>query len=94
MLCDVTFCDSSVPQLVFSSSATVYGWPKEGPCTEESPLSGMSPYARTKVLASFRYTSGRFDFCRSVLKCLSQCFSSSLRTFAVMYNEVILSGES
>jgi UDP-glucose 4-epimerase len=41
-------------KLVFSSSATVYGWPKEVPCTEESPLSGMSPYGRTKVLSRFR----------------------------------------
>ena len=36
-------------QLVFSSSATVYGWPKEVPCTEEFPLSAMNPYGRTKV---------------------------------------------
>lgn len=36
-------------QLVFSSSATVYGWPKEVPCTEEFPLSATNPYGRTKV---------------------------------------------
>ncbi|CAN6478865.1 unnamed protein product [Victoria cruziana] len=36
-------------KLVFSSSATVYGWPKEVPCTEESPLCGMNPYGRTKL---------------------------------------------
>ncbi|XP_020978853.1 UDP-glucose 4-epimerase GEPI48 isoform X2 [Arachis ipaensis] len=36
-------------KLVFSSSATVYGWPKEVPCTEEFPLSAMNPYGRTKV---------------------------------------------
>ncbi|MBA0679987.1 hypothetical protein Goari_011721 [Gossypium aridum] len=35
--------------LVFSSSATVYGWPKEVPCTEESPLSAVNPYGRTKL---------------------------------------------
>ncbi|CAH8382558.1 unnamed protein product [Eruca vesicaria subsp. sativa] len=45
-------------QLVFSSSATVYGWPKEVPCTEESALSGMSPYARTKLFIE--------DICRDV----------------------------
>jgi len=39
----------SVFQLVFSSSATVYGWPKEVPCTEESPISATNPYGRTKV---------------------------------------------
>lgn len=36
-------------KLVFSSSATVYGWPKEVPCTEEFPISAMNPYGRTKV---------------------------------------------
>ena len=36
-------------QLVFSSSATVYGWPKEVPCTEEFPLCATNPYGRTKV---------------------------------------------
>jgi hypothetical protein len=42
-------------QLVFSSSATVYGWPKEVPCTEEFPLCAVNPYGRTKVLCSYRY---------------------------------------
>ncbi|CAN8245549.1 unnamed protein product [Cochlearia groenlandica] len=45
-------------KLVFSSSATVYGWPKEVPCTEESALSGMSPYGRTKLFIE--------DICRDV----------------------------
>ncbi|KMT11904.1 hypothetical protein BVRB_5g098710 [Beta vulgaris subsp. vulgaris] len=35
--------------LVFSSSATVYGWPKEVPCTEDFPLSAANPYGRTKL---------------------------------------------
>ncbi|XP_031130463.1 UDP-glucose 4-epimerase GEPI48-like [Ipomoea triloba] len=35
--------------LVFSSSATVYGSPKEVPCTEELPLSALNPYGRTKL---------------------------------------------
>nr|QYS25840.1 UDP-glucose 4-epimerase [Anoectochilus roxburghii] len=34
---------------VFSSSATVYGWPKQVPCTEEFPLSAANPYGRTKL---------------------------------------------
>lgn len=46
------FCSG---QLVFSSSATVYGWPKEVPCTEESPLCAMNPYGRTKVLQFFLF---------------------------------------
>jgi nucleoside-diphosphate-sugar epimerase len=36
-------------QIVFSSSATVYGQPKMVPCTEEFPLQVMNPYGRTKV---------------------------------------------
>ncbi|KAK9275765.1 hypothetical protein L1049_023034 [Liquidambar formosana] len=36
-------------KLVFSSSATVYGWPKEVPCTEEFPLSATNPYGQTKL---------------------------------------------
>ncbi|KAI3804482.1 hypothetical protein L1987_26056 [Smallanthus sonchifolius] len=37
-------------EIVFSSSATVYGWPKELPCTEDFPLSAASPYGRTKLM--------------------------------------------
>ncbi|XP_066367411.1 UDP-glucose 4-epimerase 1-like isoform X2 [Miscanthus floridulus] len=37
-------------KLVFSSSATVYGWPKEVPCTEEFPLCATNPYGRTKLM--------------------------------------------
>lgn len=37
-------------KLVFSSSATVYGWPKTVPCTEEFPLCAMNPYGRTKLI--------------------------------------------
>ncbi|MQL75503.1 hypothetical protein Taro_007890, partial [Colocasia esculenta] len=48
-------------KLVFSSSATVYGWPKEIPCTEEIHLCTMSPYGRTKLFAE--------DICRDI--CLS-----------------------
>ncbi|KAJ7974066.1 UDP-glucose 4-epimerase [Quillaja saponaria] len=36
-------------KLVFSSSATVYGWPKEVPCTEKFPLAATNPYGRTKL---------------------------------------------
>ncbi|CAI0441681.1 unnamed protein product [Linum tenue] len=46
--------------LVFSSSATVYGWPKEVPCTEEFPISAMNPYGRTKLFIE--------DICRDVYR--------------------------
>lgn len=36
-------------KLVFSSSATVYGQPKEVPCTEDFPICAMNPYGRTKL---------------------------------------------
>jgi UDP-glucose 4-epimerase len=38
-----------VRQLVFSSSATVYGDPREVPVTEASPLSATNPYGRSKL---------------------------------------------
>ena len=37
-------------QLVFSSSATVYGDPEVVPITEESPLSATNPYGQTKLV--------------------------------------------
>jgi UDP-glucose 4-epimerase len=36
-------------KLVFSSSATMYGQPKSMPCMEESPVSTLNPYGRTKL---------------------------------------------
>jgi UDP-glucose 4-epimerase len=46
--CSLNCCLSWV-QVVFSSSATVYGQPETVPCTEEYPLHVMNPYGRTKV---------------------------------------------
>lgn len=37
-------------QLVFSSSATVYGLPDKVPLLETSPLSAINPYGRTKLM--------------------------------------------
>ena len=39
-----------VKNLVFSSSATVYGEPKSVPVTEDFPLSVTNPYGRTKLM--------------------------------------------
>ncbi len=36
-------------QLVFSSSATVYGMPEVVPLTESHKLSAINPYGRTKL---------------------------------------------
>ncbi|XP_072968432.1 UDP-glucose 4-epimerase GEPI48-like [Typha angustifolia] len=47
-------------KLVFSSSATVYGWPKEVPCTEEFPLFAMNPYGQTKLIIE--------DICRDIYR--------------------------
>ncbi len=41
---------NNVRKMVFSSSATVYGDPHKVPITEEFPLSGTNPYARTKLM--------------------------------------------
>ncbi|KAE8694644.1 UDP-glucose 4-epimerase GEPI48 [Hibiscus syriacus] len=45
----VVMASHGCKNLVFSSSATVYGWPKEVPCTEETPLAAVNPYGRTKL---------------------------------------------
>ncbi len=42
--------ECGVRQLVFSSSATVYGDPQRLPLTEDHPLSGTNPYGRTKLM--------------------------------------------
>lgn len=36
-------------QLVFSSSATVYGQPEKVPADESTPLTATNPYGRTKL---------------------------------------------
>ena len=41
---------ANVRQLVFSSSATVYGDAKTVPVTEDSPLAVTNPYGRTKLV--------------------------------------------
>lgn len=37
-------------KFIFSSSATVYGFPEKVPVTEESPLSAINPYGSTKLI--------------------------------------------
>lgn len=49
ILCDV-MQSYGVKNLVFSSSATVYGMPKEMPITEDYPLSTTNPYGSTKLM--------------------------------------------
>jgi len=36
--------------IIFSSSATVYGDPEKSPIPEDAPLSGTNPYGRTKLM--------------------------------------------
>ncbi|MEP1150464.1 MAG: UDP-glucose 4-epimerase GalE [Balneola sp.] len=52
VLCEV-MSDHGVKNLVFSSSATVYGDPETVPITEESPLSATNPYGRTKLFIEY-----------------------------------------
>lgn len=42
--------DHNVKNLVFSSSATVYGDPQKLPLTEDMPLSATNPYGRSKLI--------------------------------------------
>ncbi len=48
-LCELMI-EHKVNQLVFSSSATVYGDPSHVPITEDMPLSATNPYGRTKLM--------------------------------------------
>lgn len=47
-LCEV-MQQADVKNIVFSSSATVYGNPSQSPLTEESDLSAVNPYGQTKL---------------------------------------------
>ncbi|MDR7240474.1 UDP-glucose 4-epimerase GalE [Neobacillus drentensis] len=49
ILCDV-MKKYGVKDLVFSSSATVYGMPERMPISEDFPLSATNPYGRTKLM--------------------------------------------
>jgi UDP-glucose 4-epimerase len=49
ILCDV-MKKYGVKNLVFSSSATVYGMPERVPITEDFPLHATNPYGRTKLM--------------------------------------------
>lgn len=40
----------NIKNLVFSSSATVYGDPEKVPVTEDMPISATNPYGRTKLM--------------------------------------------
>lgn len=42
--------DAGVRTFVFSSSATVYGFPKSVPITEDAPLASTNPYGRSKLM--------------------------------------------
>jgi len=52
VLCDV-MNEYGVRNLVFSSSATVYGDPESVPITEDFPLSATNPYGRTKLFIEY-----------------------------------------
>lgn len=49
-LCE-TMVRHEVKNIIFSSSATVYGNPESVPITEEFPLSCTNPYGRTKLMS-------------------------------------------
>uniref|UniRef100_A0ACD5YIY7 Uncharacterized protein n=1 Tax=Avena sativa TaxID=4498 RepID=A0ACD5YIY7_AVESA len=60
-------------KLVFSSSAAVYGSPKNSPCTEEFPLTPHNPYGRTKLIAE--------EICRDIYRSDSEWRIILLRYF-------------
>ena len=52
ILCEV-MAEFGVKNIVFSSSATVYGVPKEVPLKEDHPLSTTNPYGSTKLMIEY-----------------------------------------
>lgn len=84
---------SSTIQLVFSSSSTVYGWPKEVPCTEESPISAANPYGRTKVsfelsLLAFQCSAGLMKQIPMILKS-KKCISLAASLLRLLSSQVL-----
>jgi UDP-glucose 4-epimerase len=64
-LCRV-MAEARVRNIVFSSSATVYGDPAKVPISEDSPLSATNPYGRTKlmveeILRDLQVADGRWN---------------------------------
>ena len=55
VLCEVMLAHG-IKNLVFSSSATVYGDPDTVPITESSPLRATNPYGRTKLMMEYVLT--------------------------------------
>ena len=55
VLCEVMLAHG-IKNLVFSSSATVYGDPDSVPITESSPLRATNPYGRTKLMMEYVLT--------------------------------------
>lgn len=51
-LCE-TMKSAGVRDIVFSSSATVYGDPEQSPITEENPVTATNPYGRTKLTIEY-----------------------------------------
>jgi UDP-glucose 4-epimerase len=55
VLCEVMQSEG-VKNIVFSSSATVYGDPHKVPITEDFPLQATNPYGRTKLMMEYILT--------------------------------------
>ena len=51
-LCEA-MAEAGVKNLVFSSSATVYGDPETNPIPESSPVTAVNPYGRTKLTIEY-----------------------------------------
>lgn len=55
VLCEV-MQEQGIRNIVFSSSATVYGDPHKVPITEDFPLQATNPYGRTKLMMEYILT--------------------------------------
>ncbi|MCL1867147.1 MAG: UDP-glucose 4-epimerase GalE [Oscillospiraceae bacterium] len=65
--------EAGCKNLVFSSSATVYGIPENVPVTEDFPLSAINPYGQTKLIVE--------NMCRDVYESDNEWSFTLLRYF-------------
>lgn len=67
----LTLCQKyQINKFIFSSTAAVYGMPDDGICGEDSPLSPINPYGRSKLMSEemLRDLSDSSDFKHVILR--------------------------
>ncbi len=68
-----TMTEAGCRQIIFSSSATVYGMAEKMPLTEDAPTSAINPYGQTKLMAE--------QILRDLAKAMPELSAALLRYF-------------